>query len=272
MIEQIGELIRSLFPDLTVGKTSVLGEGWDSIAIEVNDSLVVRIPKRPLVAQQMAKEVRVLEAIRPYLSVQVPQIEWISRGHGGIAVSAMGYRKLVGTPLCEIPPGSMRNHALLALGRFLTELHAIPTCVVKQAGVPWFRWTGDDRVNGPESWEEGLRRFTNQILKDGVPRVSCSVAEAVTEAIEAHMKSRNSFQFEPVLIHGDLAPEHILVDTETGEIGIIDFGDCGIGDAAYDVWPELTPFYDGIMDASFHARQGFYRKLSSFHGVLHQVH
>ncbi len=44
-------------------------------------------------------------------------------------------------------------------------------------------------------------------------------------------------------IHGDLFSEHFLVDTETGEIGVIDFTDSGIGGPAYDVEDELLPWY-----------------------------
>ena len=40
----------------------------------------------------------------------------------------------------------------------------------------------------------------------------------------------------PVLCHGDIAPEHILVDEAGGRVlGLIDFGDLLVGDPAIDL-------------------------------------
>jgi len=261
--------LSSLFSELNVDHISVLGEGWDSVAFLVNDSIVFRIPKRPAVARQMAKEVRVLEAVRPYVNLQIPRIEWIGRPPGHFSVSAVGYRMLSGTPLSAIPPGSTKDNMLRQVGRFLNELHAIPTSVLNDADVPWFRWTGDSSVDGPDGWEAGLRAFTGRIMEDVVPFVSSSTGERVAEEIAEFLSEPQHFGFQPVLIHGDLSPEHILVDTETGEIGVIDFGDCGRGDPAYDVGPDLTPWYQhSSVDDSFHTRQRFYRRLTPFHGVI----
>ncbi|OPG15405.1 phosphotransferase family protein [Ferroacidibacillus organovorans] len=208
-IGQYEALLGAYFPELPLDGISLLGEGWDSIAIEVNHAFVFRIPKRPAVGRQMCKEIRVLETIRPYVKARIPLPELIGAAHGDSPVTAVGYRKLLGTPLSEIPP------------------------------------------------------------EDAIPLLRCPVRPVVIEVIEDFLARPQNFQFEPILLHGDLAAEHTLVNTETGEIGVIDFGDCGMGDPAYDVWPELTPFYHGPMDELFCARQGFYRKLAPFHGVLH---
>jgi aminoglycoside phosphotransferase (APT) family kinase protein len=268
-IGQYEALLGAYFPELPLDRISLLGEGWDSIAIEVNHAFVFRIPKRPAVARQMCKEIRVLEAIRPYVKARIPLPEWIGAARRDFSVSVVGYRKLLGTPLSEIPSGSMGNRVLSEIGNFLSELHTIPKGVLKQADVPWFRWTGDNSDDGPRNWREGLQKFMDRIRQDVIPLLRCPVRPVVIDVIEDFFASPQNFQFEPVLLHGDLAAEHILVNTEAGEIGVIDFGDCGMGDPAYDVWPELTPFYDGPVDELFCARQRFYRKLAPFHGVLH---
>ena len=44
------------------------------------------------------------------------------------------------------------------------------------------------------------------------------------------------FDFEAALIHGDLAPYHILFNSQTNTVnGVIDFGVGGIGNAALDI-------------------------------------
>jgi aminoglycoside 2''-phosphotransferase len=51
------------------------------------------------------------------------------------------------------------------------------------------------------------------------------------------------FRYEPALIHGDLAPYHILFDSEKKTIaGVIDFGVAGIGDPALDVGSLITAY------------------------------
>lgn len=267
-MKQALKVLHSLFPDLEMNHSSLLGEGWDSVAYLVDDSIVVRVPKRPEVAQQMAREVRILKAIRPYVNVRVPFVEWFGQSQEDFAVSAIGYQKLSGTPLSEIAPGSLRAGVLRHIGQFLRDLHAVPTSVLNDAVVPWFRWTGDSSPDGPHGWKSGLQAFTDRIMADVVPLLNASTGESVRQEIIAFLGEKQHFDFHPVLIHGDLCSEHILVDTETGGIGVIDFGDSGIGDPAYDVVDELLPWYGGQIDSSFQVRQRFYRRLAPFHGVL----
>ncbi|WP_233096069.1 aminoglycoside phosphotransferase family protein [Alicyclobacillus sp. SO9] len=112
--------------------------------------------------------------------------------------------------------------------------------MLTKSDAPWFRWTGDSSPEGPHGWKSGLQAFTLRIMEDVVPLLNASTAESVRQEIALSLDE----QQHPVLIHGDLSPEHILVNTETGEISVIDFGDSGMGDPAYDVMDELLPWYD----------------------------
>lgn len=267
--QQATKVLHSLFPDLEMNHISILGEGWDSAAYLVDDNIVVRVPKRPAVGRQMAREVQILEAIRPYVCLGTPLIEWVGKAQGDSSVSAIGYRNLPGTPLSAIAPGPKRDGVIRQVAQFLRDLHAIPTNVLKDADVPWFRWTGDSSSDGPDGWKRGLQAFTDRIMEDVVPLLNASTGESVRQEITAFLGENQHFDFHPVLIHGDLSPEHIFVDTENGEIGVIDFGDSGIGDPAYDVMDEFLPWYGDQIDGSFQARQRFYRRLAPFHSVLY---
>ncbi len=47
---------------------------------------------------------------------------------------------------------------------------------------------------------------------------------------------RRNFDYEPQLVHGDLAPYHILADKPAARLsGVIDFGVAGLGDPATDL-------------------------------------
>ncbi|HJW89486.1 MAG TPA: phosphotransferase [Anaerolineales bacterium] len=50
------------------------------------------------------------------------------------------------------------------------------------------------------------------------------------------MDDLGTFEYEPALIHGDLASYHILLDYREMYItGVIDFGMAGVGDPASDI-------------------------------------
>jgi|GEM_PF-1499642 len=279
------EILRWAFPDLPMGCVSLLGEGWDSLALLVNDNFVFRIPQRPAVARQMLKEIQVLEAVRSWVSVEIPKIEWIGPAYESFPVTAVGYRKLTGQSLSSLPSLADSNSVRERVGQFLMELHGIPNSVLRGISVPWFRWTGDADLPYPSSWKEGLEGFFQRTVESIVPLLTQPTGQKAIRTFSNFLSEPAHFEFEPVLLHGDLAPEHILVDTVHDAIGIIDFGDCGLGDAAYDVWPELVPFYckgadnrrnagvnhklDSRLDTSFCDRQQFYRKLAPLHDVLY---
>ncbi|MEN1969064.1 aminoglycoside phosphotransferase family protein [Lentibacillus sp. N15] len=269
-LEKTRDFLSFLFPDLVIKKISPLGEGWDSKAFSVNKSVVFRIPKRTTVARRMKTEIQLLHAIKPYLySTQIPDIKWIGPARDNLAVSAIGYPKIEGVPFSNIVQGTEMNHIFPEIGQFLNELHTVPKSVFQTEKVPWFRWTGDGSESGPDGWEIGLRTFTERIRVGVLPLLSKSTATAVDNEINIFLTNKQNFGFEPVLLHGDLTQEHILVNKETDTIGVIDFGDSGFGDPAYDVWPQLTPYYSRCgVDETFKIRQRFYRKLAPFHGVI----
>jgi aminoglycoside 2''-phosphotransferase len=89
-----------------------------------------------------------------------------------------------------------------------------------------------------------------------------------------------NFQFIPVLVHGDLCPDHILFDRGAKRItGVIDFGDVRIGDPACDFqlreeygetfWEELLAHYRLPVDESFFRRLKFYERRWPFHEILY---
>lgn len=270
-LEKTRDFLSLLFPDLVIEKISFLGEGWDSKAFLVNNSIIFRIPRRITVAHRMNEEIKLLRAIRPYMfSVQIPDIKWVGPASDNLAVSTVGYPKIKGIPVSRISKTKVRNHVVSKIGKFLNELHAVPKSVLRIKKVPWFRWTGDVSADGPDGWETGLRQFMERIRTYVLPLLLESTATAVDNEINLFLNNKRNFWFEPVLLHGDLAQEHILVNEKTDTVGVIDFGDSGLGDPAYDVWPQLTPYYSHcVADETFKTRQRFYRKLAPFHGVIY---
>jgi aminoglycoside 2''-phosphotransferase len=56
------------------------------------------------------------------------------------------------------------------------------------------------------------------------------------------------FGYEPALIHGDLAPYHLLFDPAKGELsGVLDFGVAGLGDAALDIGGLISIYGESLV-------------------------
>ena len=98
---------------------------------------------------------------------------------------------------------------------------------------------------------------------------------------EDFLTSDANFQFRPVLIHGDLGGEHILLDRVTGTLaGVIDWGDACVGDPALDFAGLLhgcgrdfacgvLAGYGGEMDEALRERVVFYARIVPFHEVMY---
>jgi fructosamine-3-kinase len=56
-----------------------------------------------------------------------------------------------------------------------------------------------------------------------------------TDLIESHVEGDDRLSFMPSLMHGDLAPEHVLCNTTGLITGVIDWTDARIGDPAVDL-------------------------------------
>lgn len=83
--------------------------------------------------------------------------------------------------------------------------------------------------------------FYTEIRRRVFPLLDTREQQWTQRLFEGFLNDERNFEFEPVLIHGDLSPDHILFDREKGVVtGIIDFGDMHIGDPAYDFQRKLT--------------------------------
>src|SRR5438309_1033581 len=65
------EIIAEQFPQLVPVSCSILGVGWDNVAMCVNEDLVFRFPRRSLGAQLIATELKLMRAIAPLLTLPV---------------------------------------------------------------------------------------------------------------------------------------------------------------------------------------------------------
>lgn len=228
-----------------------IDEGWDSLVLEIDDEWIVRVPRREEVREAMSLEARLLRELADALPVPVPRVEVVEDSGD---VSFVAYRKLPGGPLDD-PPASLAPQ----LAAFLGALHGFPRERALRAGVP----------RQPEVIERCRREVLPLLAADERRR-----------ADEMFGRSRPVEPGEPVLIHGDLGPAHILRRGPT-VTGVIDWSDACLGDAALDfawlLYGTSKAFAARLLDAYLRERAAgpglreralFYHRLGPWHEVL----
>jgi aminoglycoside phosphotransferase (APT) family kinase protein len=190
---------------------SEIEDGWDFKVLIVADEWVVRWPRHSLAVEEIEKEVELLPAVAPFLPVEVPRFEYVSREPWLVV-----YRFIEGEPLVAEDPEGVRA--------FLAALHAID---VREVPAPRPDWLETYREQADE-----FRRVVLPLL-DPDERAGGEELLAQTETL---------IGFEPVLTHSDLGPWHLLV--RDGRLaGVIDWGDARVGDPAIDYsWLLNGPF------------------------------
>jgi aminoglycoside phosphotransferase (APT) family kinase protein/isopentenyldiphosphate isomerase len=288
----IEELLRRLHdpgwpfvPDSTLLVQQVLGDlahntvlidaGWDSRAWLVEGTWLDREPRRAAVADRLRTETRLMPWLAARLSVELPVPRVIQDGPLRVR-----HRYVNGAPL-ERGDG----HVAVEIATALRTLHAQPVAEAVALGVP-------DAATSCTALSAELSRFKDEVLPllDVRHReVGLALLEQVAEA-----------PFDS-LVHGDLGPEHILV-RDGSKVGIIDWTDAHIGDAALDLawllygtepgfaaairqayapspdllrrslaWHRLGPWYEVVYGIDEHRPELVASGLDGVNNRLHQV-
>jgi aminoglycoside 2''-phosphotransferase len=265
-------VITACFPELAITSCVIHSQGWDSVAVLVDDTFIFRFPKRPDVEPQYRAEARLLPQLAATLSVAVPHFEFIWPGGPAYPQSFVGYRMIAGQPLDAALLRTLQAEPLAKqLGRAIGELHRFPTKQAAQAGV---------RGGDVQQWRDEYRALYERIQAQVFPLLSTAARERCAARFEAFLQNKAYFQFAPTLIHRDLNAEHILVDPARNAVsGIIDWGDAAIGDKAIDftgLYAELDrefmdqvlAHYDAAGDSTLRERALFYAFVIPFHAIL----
>lgn len=250
------DLLHRHFPALEFHAVRIVEDGWDSLVVELDEEWIVRFPRRREVEEWVEREIRLLPILAKTLPVAVPTFELVA-GNGVVCV---GYRKLAGSPASP-DAGELAGEDI---GRVLAALHRFPFERARAIGVPFF---------DPAAWRERFATLGDVFRRRVYPLLRAE-ERVRSEIVFARIPE---LDFPPVLVHGDLGPEHILC--QDGRLaGVIDWSDARIGDAALDfawclngtvaVVSEAIARTYGI-DAEVRARSLFYHRLGPWYEVVH---
>jgi aminoglycoside 2''-phosphotransferase len=276
-----GQIIAACFPELVIVSCDVHSQGWDSVAVVVNNALIFRFPKRPDVEPQYQIERRLLPALATKLRIENAELRMTTQfsipdvaffwPSGTIYPSCfIGHHLIEGVPLNaqHLTPNHVDTIAR-QLGEFLSVLHRFPINQATRLGVPTF-----DEAGWRVRYQDQFAQIQSQVL----PLLDEVARARIMRDWQAFLADKTHFQV--ALIHHDLADEHILYDPARGAIsGIIDWGDTAIGDPAIDFTGLLAAYgedftervlahYQGQVDASFRDRMRFYRGVMPLNTVL----
>lgn len=266
-------LIQQNFPQLAIQTALPITRGWDSFVLEVNGELIFRFPMREDVTAYLQKEVRLLPILEEALSTPIPHFSYFGHGDESYPFMFVGYRKLGGLALDD-EDFTSEQLAVLAptLAAFLNELHSFPVTWAIQNGV---------QEHTPVQWRERYQVLYTDLQLRVFPLPDKELRVKSENLWENFLQDEAIFAFKTVLIHCDLACEHILCDPLHSTLtGVIDWGDATIGDPALDFvglqrgrgkefTERVLKSYKGKVDVEFWKRVDFYLCYGPFSELLY---
>jgi len=193
-------------------------EGLCNRVFVINQSDVFRFPKADWALPMLKKEIELIERLRRRGIRSVNECKFENDRFGVFSfINGVDLTSLALKRATEAERSSLARD----LGRILGEIHSFPLEGIPNSGA---RRSREDWL---QFYDEARLQFPHLI----------SPAVEFIESVFAPIIDRSlSLDYQPRLIHGDLAPYHIKADFSRSRIsGIIDFGESGIGDPATDI-------------------------------------
>jgi aminoglycoside phosphotransferase (APT) family kinase protein len=267
--EHYRALLQAVRPEPAVTRFDYLGEGWDNVLFVIDDDRIVRFAKDARTSRMLESEASLLQVIAPVLPVSIPLPEFVARSPVSPQIALMIYRRIGGLPLDDV---SLED-ALIAgistdLAHALDALHGIPSYALNAIEIPRFT---------PNGWVERHRTLYQQTRDDVRQGLDATEFERYEAWWRNYLTDDASLAFEPCLVHGDLASEHVLIEAEPWRLrGIIDFGDAMWADPALDLAGLPDPLARAVVarmrtvvpDQAFWTRRAMYRRIAPLHALL----
>ncbi len=187
---------------------------------DVSKQWVLRIPRREDVSAKLDEERRILDFVRPRLSVAVP--EWRISTQELIAYPLLpGFPGLTlddaGEPLWNFDTASETYADSLA--RLIAELHTLDTDQAQAAGVPH-----EDPEQVRARWRSDLERV----------RAEFEVSDDLIGGWQAWLDDDGLWPQTTVFTHGELYPAHLLLDEHEEIVSVLDWTTARVSDPVVD--------------------------------------
>lgn len=256
------EQVEKYFPNIPIHTIeTILTDGLRNDIIVVNNELTVRIAKDDYSKTLLENECRVISLIRQKTNLPVPDMKMIEYG-------VVYYPYISGVPLFRHRllniDDKMQDALMRKLGEYMYQLHQIPLSVIREHNISISPASSEDYRDIYNRIKLGYEK----IQKDLYPHMRTYTRSCVDAAFKGLENGEEWFRYTPCLIHADLGLEHIILDEKYENIvGIIDFGNAGTGDPAFDLGilldnlgenliSKMTDSYSGLNSLLERARVG----------------
>lgn len=215
----VARLIAAQLPHLAhLPVHPVARQGHDNRTFRLGKDLVVRMPSAAGYVDAVAVEDRWLPVLAPHLPVPVPEPVAVGEPGEGYPFAWSVRRWVSGEPL---EPTGIASPAVAAdVAGFLRALHGIRASDGPPAG---------ERTSFRGAHLSVYDRDVRRALAAIGWAIDADAAEAIWEDALAW-----SWQAAPVWVHGDVAAANLLASGGR-LVGVIDFGQMGVGDPACDL-------------------------------------
>ena len=220
--------ILQIAPDLDIREIRINSDGMANDVVFVNEEVVFRFAKGEFGHASLTRELKVLESLNGQVNLAIPDPFYR-------AEDAIAYQFLPGSALTRDQLGKLgsaeRKKVAGQLGGFLQSMHAIDDPALPPTAAP---------VKA-EAFRAQRERARERVYPLLLPH-----QVAWVEQMYAFIDQPDAFNYTSGLVHGDLAPYHLLFDLSLRRLsGVIDFGVSGLGDPAGDLGA-LLQYYGPI--------------------------
>ncbi len=217
-----------------------LGEGDFCTCYLVNQTHVLRLAKHAEATASIRRERLLLPHLESRLGVNIPDIEGagirLDTGEEFIFYPLVPGVILWPEVLSSIDEAT-RSSLVRQMAEFATRLHSFPVETARSCGLK--------EVDPRRYLPELMRRAGEMIAR----RLDPAVWRYYGRLFELYLDTQEITDYAPSLLHGDLSPGHFLGDLERSTLtGVIDFGDCFIGDRHRDLIFVLEDYGKEILD------------------------
>ncbi len=214
-LKAIKYILEHSLTGFKVDKIKIIGNGNDSFAYAVNNSIIFKFPRHERANSNLIKEAQILRFLEGKLAIPIPQVLYMCTSNNLSNYCFVGLSKIKGVPLnkkifyrlSDIEKDELARE----MAEFLMQLH---------------------NQNFIEYKEDYLR------LKDLIyDRLDSSIREKIDIMYRKLFSNQDFLNQRNGHVHNDFSCSNILFDLESRKInGVIDFGDSCVSDIDNDFY------------------------------------
>ena len=211
------------YPDCQLESVEFNQTGQNNDVLTINGALILRFPRYAQGIADLQVETALLRGIRRYVSLEIPDPQFVHLEGQAPGQAFVGYPRLPGETLKSLSDPLIVARLAQQLGEFLRCLHSLPAAEAIPLSLPVV-----------DTWAD-CNELYGRIRKKLFAYMRPEARQQVVRHFEAFLGEANNFVFQPALKHGDFGPSNILCDAgDQAVCGIIDFSGSGLCDPAYD--------------------------------------